>query len=175
MGAASACWGVCSSVASGTSCPAAWKAILWIAVPAAPPAQLGERQLVVGEGCRAPRTSRICSSTRRPLSWASAAKHIGLRVHVVGAGVHVQLAERCDLAHEVRLTRPDVVLRHYTQNDGSAQPKWGGDRLAVSTGVSQRLLARVVGPSGCWREAGSPAVQLERQAAPSSACAASQF
>ena len=56
----------------------------------------------------------------------SAATDLGLRVHVVGAGVHVQLAERCDLAHEVRLTRPDVELRCYTQNDGSAQPRRGG-------------------------------------------------
>ena len=55
----------------------------------------------------------------------SAATDLGLRVHVVGAGVHVQLAERCDLAHEVRLTRPDVESRRYTQNDGSAQPRRG--------------------------------------------------
>jgi hypothetical protein len=70
---------------------------------------------------------------------------LGLRVHVVGAGVDVQLAERCDRAHEVRLTRPDVVLRRYTQNDGSAQPRRGGDHLAVPTGVNRQLLADPVG------------------------------
>ena len=75
----------------------------------------------------------------------SAATDLGLRVHVVGAGVHVQLAERCDLAHEVRLTRPDVELRRYTQNDGSAQPRRGGDHLAVPTGVNRQLLADPVG------------------------------
>ena len=73
------------------------------------------------------------------------ATDLGLRVHVVGAGVHVQLAERCDLAHEVRLTRPDVELRCYTQNDGSAQPRRGGDHLAVPTGVNRQLLADPVG------------------------------
>ena len=172
MGAASACWGVCSSVASGTSCPAAWKAILWIAVPAAPPAQLGERQLVVGEGCRAPRTSRICSSTRRPLSWASAAKHIGLRVHVVGAGVHVQLAERCDRAHEVRLTRPDVESRRYTQNDGSAQPRRGGDHLAVPTGVNRQLLADPVGLAAVGTTCGPSGPPWPPLSAPRAAAAA---
>ena len=75
----------------------------------------------------------------------SAAKDLGLRVHVVGAGVHVQLVERCDRAHEVRLTRPDVELRRYTQNDGSAQPRRGGDHLAVPTGVNRQLLADPVG------------------------------
>ena len=107
---------------------------------------------------RVPRTSNgaVFVAVRAVLlSSTSAAKDLGLRVHVVGTGVHVELVERCDHAHEVRLTRRDVELRRYTQNDGSAQPKWGGDRLAVPTGVSQRLLARVVGPLGCRRDAGS--------------------
>ena len=79
------------------------------------------------------------------LSSTSAAKDLGLRVHVVGAGVHVQLAERCDRAHEVRLTRTDVESRRYTQNDGSAQPRRGDDHLAVPTGVNRQLLADPVG------------------------------
>ena len=145
MGAVCACWGVCRSAASGTSCPAARKVILWIAVPAAAPAQLGERQPAVGEGRRAPCSSRGCSSTRRPpharsqprLPRASCARS-WRRCACPARGA-------CDRAHEVRLTRPDVVLRHYTQNDGSAQPRRGGGHLAVPTGVNRQLLADPVG------------------------------
>ena len=45
----------------------------------------------------------------------------------------------------MRLTRRDVELRRYTQNDGSAQPRRVVDHLTVPTGVNRQLLADPVG------------------------------
>ena len=78
---------------------------------------------------------------------------LGLRVHVVGAGVHVQLAERVTARMKCD-SRGRTLCCATTQNDGSAQPRRGGDHLAVPTGVNRQLLADPVG----WLRLGPPVV-----------------
>ena len=65
-GAGGARWGVGRRAASWTWCPAARSISRERRCPAAPPAEVGERQPAVGRGCRAPHPSRVFSGMCRP-------------------------------------------------------------------------------------------------------------
>jgi hypothetical protein len=76
MGAAGACWGVCRSAVSGTSCPAARKVILWSVVPAAPLAHSASGSSWLEKG-GAHLERAVFVVVRDVLSsWESAASHV---------------------------------------------------------------------------------------------------
>ena len=122
---------------------------------AVPSCELGERQPAVGTGRGAPRSSGVFSGTYRPAVARASRKVRQTPCARACCGLQpapgeLSLSRASRAGHTV-----GQELRRCTRNDGSMQHRWGGDRLAVPTGVTQRLLARAVGPLGCRRDAGS--------------------
>jgi hypothetical protein len=140
MGAGGTRWGWVGRAACWTLCSGATETIFRSA--RAQPAQACERQ-PIGRGLRAPCYSRgfwryvsPCCCPRQPASTSHA-------VYALASGVQSSSGSALSRAHHGRLTPWDMELHRCTRNDGSMQPRWYDDRLAVPTGAMPRLLVHL--------------------------------
>ena len=64
-------------------------------------------------------------------------------VYALAGGMQSSSGSALSRAHHGRLTPWDMELHRCTRNDGSMQPRWYDDRLAVPTGAMPRLLVHL--------------------------------
>ena len=64
-------------------------------------------------------------------------------MYALASGVQSSSGSALSRAHHGRLTPWDMELHCCTRNDGSMQPRWHDDRLAVPTGAMPRLLVHL--------------------------------